>query len=116
MRALPKKQMVLKLKEIFRYTHQVMSSDSEDDVPSSQPGHRNIIGAVQGKRLPASSKQKAPATATTASISLTQSRKTTTTVCAAQKTDSEDDQPPAASQESTTSSVAASDTSSISHR
>lgn len=113
-RALPKKQMVLKMKEIFRYTHQVMSSDSEDDISSSQPG-RNIISAVQSQRLPASSKQSAPSTSTTTSISLTQMGKRTTTVCAAQEADSGDDQPPTASQESTSSSVAASDTSSISH-
>ncbi|NXJ80608.1 SLX4 endonuclease, partial [Trogon melanurus] len=34
-RALPKRQMVLKLKEIFQYTHR--DSDSEDEVPCSQP-------------------------------------------------------------------------------
>ncbi|XP_051487832.1 structure-specific endonuclease subunit SLX4 isoform X2 [Apus apus] len=36
-RALPKRQMVLKLKEIFQYTHQDMDSDFEDKIPSSQP-------------------------------------------------------------------------------
>uniref|UniRef100_A0A8D0LB04 Structure-specific endonuclease subunit SLX4 n=1 Tax=Sphenodon punctatus TaxID=8508 RepID=A0A8D0LB04_SPHPU len=36
-RALSKRKMVLKLKEIFQYTHQVMGSDSEDEIPSSQP-------------------------------------------------------------------------------
>ncbi|NXN37962.1 SLX4 endonuclease, partial [Rhinoptilus africanus] len=36
-RALPKRQMVLKLKEIFQYTHRDVDSDFEDDVPSSQP-------------------------------------------------------------------------------
>ncbi|XP_068003054.1 structure-specific endonuclease subunit SLX4 isoform X2 [Melanerpes formicivorus] len=36
-RALPKRQMVLKLKEIFQYTHQDVDSDFEDGVPSSQP-------------------------------------------------------------------------------
>ncbi|KYO35930.1 structure-specific endonuclease subunit SLX4 isoform A [Alligator mississippiensis] len=36
-RPLPKHQMVLKLKEIFQYTHQVMESDSEDEISSSQP-------------------------------------------------------------------------------
>ncbi|XP_074742400.1 structure-specific endonuclease subunit SLX4 isoform X3 [Strix uralensis] len=36
-RALPKRQMVLKLKEIFQYTHQDMDSDFEDEIPSSQP-------------------------------------------------------------------------------
>ncbi|NXG81794.1 SLX4 endonuclease, partial [Stercorarius parasiticus] len=36
-RALPKRQMVLKLKEIFQYTHQDVDTDFEDDIPSSQP-------------------------------------------------------------------------------
>ncbi|NXS59680.1 SLX4 endonuclease, partial [Brachypteracias leptosomus] len=36
-RALPKRQMVLKLKEIFQYTHQDMDSDFEDEIPLSQP-------------------------------------------------------------------------------
>ncbi|NWI95040.1 SLX4 endonuclease, partial [Pitta sordida] len=36
-RALPKRQMVLKLKEIFQYTHQDMDSDFEDAIPYSQP-------------------------------------------------------------------------------
>ncbi|KFV05346.1 Structure-specific endonuclease subunit SLX4, partial [Pterocles gutturalis] len=36
-RALPKRQMVLKLKEIFQYTHRDVNSDFEDEIPSSQP-------------------------------------------------------------------------------
>ncbi|KFV40184.1 Structure-specific endonuclease subunit SLX4, partial [Gavia stellata] len=36
-RALPKRQMVLKLKEIFQYTHQDVDSDFEDEIPASQP-------------------------------------------------------------------------------
>eukprot|EP00075_Anas_platyrhynchos_P035453 XP_027324706.1 structure-specific endonuclease subunit SLX4 isoform X2 [Anas platyrhynchos] len=36
-RALPKRQMVLKLKEIFQYTHRDADSDFEDEIPSSQP-------------------------------------------------------------------------------
>ncbi|NXA70866.1 SLX4 endonuclease, partial [Mohoua ochrocephala] len=36
-RALPKRQMVLKLKEIFQYTHQDRDSDFEDEMPYSQP-------------------------------------------------------------------------------
>ncbi|XP_038184024.1 structure-specific endonuclease subunit SLX4 isoform X3 [Arvicola amphibius] len=36
-RALPKRQMVLKLKEIFQYTHQTLESDSEHELQSSQP-------------------------------------------------------------------------------
>ncbi|XP_045141887.1 structure-specific endonuclease subunit SLX4 isoform X2 [Echinops telfairi] len=35
-RPLPKRQMVLKLKEIFQYTHQTLESDSDDEIPSSQ--------------------------------------------------------------------------------
>ncbi|XP_029426004.1 structure-specific endonuclease subunit SLX4 isoform X2 [Nannospalax galili] len=35
-RALPKRQMILKLKEIFQYTHQTLESDSEDEIQSSQ--------------------------------------------------------------------------------
>ncbi|NXY06061.1 SLX4 endonuclease, partial [Pteruthius melanotis] len=36
-RALPKRQMVLKLKEIFQYTHRDRDSDFEDEIPYSQP-------------------------------------------------------------------------------
>ncbi|XP_019066186.1 structure-specific endonuclease subunit SLX4 isoform X2 [Fukomys damarensis] len=35
-RPLPKRQMVLKLKEIFQYTHQTLESDSEEEMQSSQ--------------------------------------------------------------------------------
>nr|XP_045017387.1 structure-specific endonuclease subunit SLX4 isoform X3 [Jaculus jaculus] len=35
-RPLPKRQMVLKLKEIFQYTHQTLESDSEGEIQSSQ--------------------------------------------------------------------------------
>lgn len=35
-RPLPKRQMVLKLKEIFQYTHQTLESDSEEEIQSSQ--------------------------------------------------------------------------------
>lgn len=37
-RPLPKRQMILKLKEIHQYTHQLVSSDSEDEAPSA--GHK----------------------------------------------------------------------------
>lgn len=33
-RPLPKRQMILKLKEIHQYTHQVVSSESDDEAPS----------------------------------------------------------------------------------
>ncbi|XP_040449175.1 structure-specific endonuclease subunit SLX4 isoform X1 [Falco naumanni] len=36
-RPLPKRRMVLKLKEIFQYTHQDVDSDFEGEIPSSQP-------------------------------------------------------------------------------
>ncbi len=36
MRPLPKKQMVLKLKEIHQYTHQLQSSDSEEETSGPQ--------------------------------------------------------------------------------
>uniref|UniRef100_A0A8C5QS06 Structure-specific endonuclease subunit SLX4 n=1 Tax=Leptobrachium leishanense TaxID=445787 RepID=A0A8C5QS06_9ANUR len=86
-RALPKKQMVLKLKEIFQYTHQVMSSGSDDEVPSSQQ--------VQKQKHSSTSQPPRPA------------RKEMPTGGA-------DKQPLTASQESTASSAAASDTSSLS--
>ncbi|XP_074136088.1 structure-specific endonuclease subunit SLX4 isoform X3 [Sminthopsis crassicaudata] len=35
-RPLPKRQMVLKLKEIFQYTHQILPSDSEDEIQALQ--------------------------------------------------------------------------------
>ncbi|XP_066432577.1 structure-specific endonuclease subunit SLX4 isoform X2 [Eleutherodactylus coqui] len=109
-RALPKKKMVLKLKEIFRYTHQVMSSDSEDDVPSSQPHQskgKNIVPTLQ---RPTQDKQR-PQNITKGPSGSHLGRKV---VCTAQETDTGDDQPLNASQESTTSSVAASDASSLS--
>ncbi|KAM3622789.1 uncharacterized protein V6R79_003091 [Siganus canaliculatus] len=34
-RPLPKRQMILKLKEIHQYTHQLVNSDSEDEAPST---------------------------------------------------------------------------------
>ncbi|GLD60824.1 structure-specific endonuclease subunit SLX4 isoform X2 [Lates japonicus] len=34
-RPLPKRQMILKLKEIHQYTHQLVSSDSEDEAPTA---------------------------------------------------------------------------------
>ncbi|XP_030316028.1 structure-specific endonuclease subunit SLX4 [Calypte anna] len=42
-RALPKRQMVLKLKEIFQYTHQDVDSDFEDEIPSSQPASQKAL-------------------------------------------------------------------------
>nr|XP_033819675.1 structure-specific endonuclease subunit SLX4 isoform X3 [Geotrypetes seraphini] len=41
-RPLPKRRMILKLKEIFQYTHQTMSSDSEDEILSSQLQQKKV--------------------------------------------------------------------------
>ncbi|XP_063286617.1 structure-specific endonuclease subunit SLX4 [Pelobates fuscus] len=105
-RALPKKQMVLKLKEIFSYTHQVMSSDSEDEVRPSQLQQQSSIQPRRPaiKQRPAGGSKDKPEPSA-------KRGKTLTSVCAAQE---DDEQPLTASQESTTSSVAASDTSSLS--
>ncbi|XP_077130714.1 structure-specific endonuclease subunit SLX4 isoform X2 [Ranitomeya variabilis] len=111
-RALPKKKMVLKLKEIFRYTHQVMSSESEEDVPSSQPHRRKGSSIAQVLQKPPEGKQRHQNN--TMGSSSSQLGRKGPSVCAAKETDPEDDQPPTASQESTTSSLAASDTSSLS--
>uniref|UniRef100_A0A8C0DFC5 Structure-specific endonuclease subunit SLX4 n=1 Tax=Balaenoptera musculus TaxID=9771 RepID=A0A8C0DFC5_BALMU len=56
-RPLPKRQMVLKLKEIFQYTHQTLESDSEEESQSSQ-----IIPALSpdgDTQLPASQESMA---------------------------------------------------------
>uniref|UniRef100_A0A3Q4G4V3 Structure-specific endonuclease subunit SLX4 n=1 Tax=Neolamprologus brichardi TaxID=32507 RepID=A0A3Q4G4V3_NEOBR len=45
-RPLPKRQMILKLKEIHQYTHQLVSSDSEDEAP--------VSGATAQMKPPAS--------------------------------------------------------------
>ncbi|XP_058891607.1 structure-specific endonuclease subunit SLX4 isoform X2 [Acipenser ruthenus] len=45
-RPLPKRQMILKLKQIHQYTHQVVSSDSEGEVPSSQPLHSSVQASL----------------------------------------------------------------------
>ncbi|MBN3305124.1 SLX4 endonuclease, partial [Amia calva] len=58
-RALPKRQMILKLKEIHQFTHQVISSESEDEGPSpprpSAPSHRRPPAPPQVSMAPASS-------------------------------------------------------------
>ncbi|XP_036593751.1 structure-specific endonuclease subunit SLX4 [Trichosurus vulpecula] len=41
-RPLPKRQMVLKLKEIFQYTHQILPSDSEDEIQALQTSPRMV--------------------------------------------------------------------------
>ncbi|KAG2457937.1 SLX4 endonuclease, partial [Polypterus senegalus] len=40
-RPLPKRQMILKLREIHQYTHQVVSSDSEDEAVARRPTARS---------------------------------------------------------------------------
>ncbi|NXR75677.1 SLX4 endonuclease, partial [Pycnonotus jocosus] len=49
-RALPKRQMVLKLKEIFQYTHRDGDSDFEDEISYSQPLPRK--SPAKGRRQP----------------------------------------------------------------
>ncbi|XP_075686574.1 structure-specific endonuclease subunit SLX4 [Rhinoderma darwinii] len=111
-RALPKKKMVLKLKEIFQYTHQVMSSDSENDVPLTQPHGSKGSSVARALQKPTHDQQR-PKNTSKGSSSSYVGRKATS-VCTAREADTGDDQPLTASQESTTSSVAASDTSSLS--
>ncbi|XP_061625421.1 structure-specific endonuclease subunit SLX4 isoform X1 [Phyllopteryx taeniolatus] len=60
-RALPKRQMILKLKEIHQYTHQLVNSDSEDEAPRAGPAaqtmaHPSKSTAAVGR--PVSSQQK----------------------------------------------------------
>ncbi|XP_037546087.1 structure-specific endonuclease subunit SLX4 [Nematolebias whitei] len=46
-RPLPKRQMVLKLKEIHQYTHQLTSSDSEDEAPQMKPPSSRLVSCAQ---------------------------------------------------------------------
>ncbi|XP_017657295.1 structure-specific endonuclease subunit SLX4-like isoform X2 [Nannospalax galili] len=58
-RALPKRQMILKLKEIFQYTHQTLESDSEDEIQSSQvsPG----VPCSQAPAIKSNKRSRSPA-------------------------------------------------------
>uniref|UniRef100_A0A8C9YTW5 Structure-specific endonuclease subunit SLX4 n=1 Tax=Sander lucioperca TaxID=283035 RepID=A0A8C9YTW5_SANLU len=60
-RPLPKRQMILKLKEIHQYTHQLVSSDSEGEAPSAgctaRTKHPHTSSEVPGNR-PASCAQR----------------------------------------------------------
>ncbi|XP_044513931.1 structure-specific endonuclease subunit SLX4 [Gracilinanus agilis] len=53
-RPLPKRQMVLKLKEIFQYTHQILPSDSEDEIQALQTSPRMM---AESCRLPQTTSQ-----------------------------------------------------------
>ncbi|XP_007499146.1 structure-specific endonuclease subunit SLX4 isoform X2 [Monodelphis domestica] len=53
-RPLPKRQMVLKLKEIFQYTHQILPSDSEDEIQALQTSPRMM---AEPCRLPQTTSQ-----------------------------------------------------------
>ncbi|XP_075422477.1 structure-specific endonuclease subunit SLX4, partial [Ascaphus truei] len=109
-RPLPKKQMVLKLKEIFRYTHQTLSSDSEDEVPSRC--------TAQARRPPVAGKHRAPAADRAPARFQAQGGRKPAPVSATgiptRDTDAGSEQPVTASQESTSSSAGGSDTSSLS--
>ncbi|XP_053550837.1 structure-specific endonuclease subunit SLX4 [Bombina bombina] len=125
-RALPKKQMVLKLKEIFRYTHQTMSSDSEDEVPTSQRQQNVCSDIMQVPKLPTVRRQLPTGSSqalittdpTTSKISRTKNssqaqkqKKPVSVSVAARDVNTGGEQPLTASQESTGSSASASDTS-----
>uniref|UniRef100_A0AAV2LMN1 Structure-specific endonuclease subunit SLX4 n=1 Tax=Knipowitschia caucasica TaxID=637954 RepID=A0AAV2LMN1_KNICA len=87
-RPLPKRQMVLKLKEIHQYTHQLVSSDSEDEAPSA------------GQTIPAAVRQ------TSCAIPKFKKPSAVTTSPLKQPTE---DEPLSASQGSNTSSTAESE-------
>ncbi|NP_001284564.1 uncharacterized protein LOC432277 [Xenopus laevis] len=114
-RALPKKQMVLKLKEIFSYTHQVMSSDSEDEVPSSQLNRRDNGDKAQIQKPSVAHKPKPSVSAQGPASSQAHKPRKPASVCNAKNSTEEDtmekEQRLTASQESTSSSG---DTSSLS--
>uniref|UniRef100_A0AAQ5Y1F2 Structure-specific endonuclease subunit SLX4 n=1 Tax=Amphiprion ocellaris TaxID=80972 RepID=A0AAQ5Y1F2_AMPOC len=59
-RPLPKRQMILKLKEIHQYTHQLVSSDSEDEAP---PAGQTVQMKPPVSRPASSVKFKEPLTA-----------------------------------------------------
>ncbi|XP_061889358.1 structure-specific endonuclease subunit SLX4-like [Entelurus aequoreus] len=44
-RALPKRQMIVKLKEIHRYTHQLLGSDDEDEALSKRPPSKSSVSS-----------------------------------------------------------------------
>ncbi|XP_053275351.1 structure-specific endonuclease subunit SLX4 [Pleuronectes platessa] len=65
-RPLPKRQMILKLKEIHQYTHQLVSSDSEDEAPSAGPAAKrkpppNTSSAAPGSQTVKFKEPSAPA-------------------------------------------------------
>ncbi|XP_056135706.1 structure-specific endonuclease subunit SLX4 [Lampris incognitus] len=102
-RPLPKRQMILKLKEIHQYTHQLVSSDSEEEVRS------------QGRPMEA---KPLPATATTApsarSVSCAKEVKfkqprAPPVISPVKHNSEEDEEPLSASQGSNTSSTATSE-------
>ncbi|XP_060949888.1 structure-specific endonuclease subunit SLX4 [Limanda limanda] len=65
-RPLPKRQMILKLKEIHQYTHQLVSSDSEDEAPSARRAAKrkpppNTSSAAPGSQTVKFKEPNAPA-------------------------------------------------------
>uniref|UniRef100_A0A672YD37 Structure-specific endonuclease subunit SLX4 n=2 Tax=Sphaeramia orbicularis TaxID=375764 RepID=A0A672YD37_9TELE len=101
-RPLPKRQMILKLKEIHEYTHQLVSSDSEEEAPSM--GHAtqtkppttlkpSVCRPVSCTQIPPFKEPRAP----TAASPMKHNR------------EEEEAEPLSASQDSNTSSTAASE-------
>ncbi|XP_072318474.1 structure-specific endonuclease subunit SLX4 [Eucyclogobius newberryi] len=89
-RPLPKRQMVLKLKEIHQYTHQLTSSESEDEAPSA--------GQTAQAKVPVS------AAVSPTSCAMAKFKKPTITTTSPMKTP-QDDEPLSASQGSNTSTA-----------
>ncbi|KAA8595079.1 hypothetical protein FQN60_012214 [Etheostoma spectabile] len=101
-RPLPKRQMILKLKEIHQYTHQLVSSDSEGEAPpaghTDRTKHPHTGSEVPGNR-PASCAQR---------VTFKEPR-APTAVSPLKPHREEEAEPPSASQGSNTSSTAASE-------
>ncbi|XP_053712738.1 structure-specific endonuclease subunit SLX4-like [Synchiropus splendidus] len=100
-RPLPKRQMVLKLKEIHQYTHQLVSSDSEGEPPSARTEGPAVASVGPGRRLFPSThsvtfkEPRAPPASSPAKYGLKESEREAESL--------------SASQDSTTSSTAESD-------
>jgi len=58
-RPLPKRQMILKLREIHQYTHQLVHSD-EEEAPLSGPGQQTKPPATTSSARPLSYTQQGP--------------------------------------------------------
>ncbi|KAK2815887.1 hypothetical protein Q5P01_026354 [Channa striata] len=102
-RPLPKRQMILKLKEIHHYTHQLVSSDSEDEaVPAARIAQAkpHVTSTAAASSRPVSCTQP---------VKFKEPRVPAATSPVKHNREEEDGEPLSASQGSNTSSTAASD-------